>query len=54
VSTAPLVAPAHPVKSLLDSGVPLSLLFDLVWGPRSEELLERERPVVPGARNAVC
>lgn len=35
--------------ALLQSGIPLSLLLDLVLGPRSEELLEAERrePVVP-------
>ncbi|HVE73626.1 MAG TPA: hypothetical protein VNA30_00830 [Mycobacteriales bacterium] len=29
--------------SLLSHGVPLSLLMDLVFGPRSEELLVTER-----------
>ena len=35
--------PASPM-ALLASGVPLSLLLDLVLGPRSEDLLDRERP----------
>ena len=34
--------PASPM-ALLASGVPLSLLLDLVLGPRSEDLLDRER-----------
>ena len=36
------VAPASPM-SLLESGVPLSLLMDLVLGPRSEELISEEQ-----------
>lgn len=31
--------------ALLGNGVPLSLLLDLVWGPRSEELFATEVPV---------
>lgn len=46
MSTAQLVArPIHPSSStmaLLGSGVPLSLLLDLAFGPRSEELLAVE------------
>ena len=42
--------PAEAGISLLGSGVPLSLLLDLAYGPRSEELLERERPDVPDQR----
>jgi hypothetical protein len=30
--------------ALLSSGVPLSLLLDLVLGPDSEDLLSHERP----------
>lgn len=49
MTTAPLEAPTRPspAMSLLGSGVPLSLLLDLAYGPRSEELLSaelRERP----------
>ena len=49
MTTAPLEAPACPsaAMSLLGSGVPLSLLLDLAYGPRSEELLAaelRDRP----------
>ena len=44
MSTAPLEAPPRPsaAMSLLGSGVPLSLLLDLAYGPRSEELLAAE------------
>lgn len=47
MSTAPLVAtrcPSEAAMSLLHSGVPLSLLLDLVLGPRSEELFATEVP----------
>jgi hypothetical protein len=30
--------------ALLGGGVPLTLLLDLMLGPRSEELLQAERP----------
>lgn len=46
----PTVAPASPLAgpmALLGSGVPLSLLLDLAFGPRSEELLREERPRHP-------
>jgi hypothetical protein len=33
---------------LLESGIPLSLLLDLVLGPESAELLERERSAQDG------
>jgi hypothetical protein len=33
--------------ALLSGGVPLSLLIDLVFGPRSEELLTQERSAQP-------
>ncbi len=36
--------------ALLRSGVPLSLLLDLAYGPRSEELLVEERPGRPEER----
>ena len=53
MSTAPLVdpRPSETGMALLSSGVPLSLLLDLVLGPRSEELLDAERPV-PAPRPA--
>ncbi len=53
MSTAPLVdpRPAEAGMALLGSGVPLSLLLDLVLGPRSEELLDAER-VIPAQRPA--
>jgi len=43
-STAMTADPAAGSMALLKSGVPLSLLMDLVFGPRSEELLRDERP----------
>ena len=50
MSTTPLVATPRPFEappsagmSLLSNGVPLSLLIDLVFGPRSEEVLAWER-----------
>lgn len=44
MTAAPLEAPARPsaAMALLGSGVPLSLLLDLAYGPRSEELLAVE------------
>lgn len=36
--------------SLLEHGVPLTLLLDLAFGPRSEELLQAERGAVPPPR----
>lgn len=53
MSTAPLVATPRPqsaAMALLGNGIPLSLLLDLVLGPRSEELLERELAEVPHQR----
>lgn len=53
MSTAPLVAPGRPSETamaLLGSGVPLSLLLDLVFGPNSEELIAHERAEVPPPR----
>ncbi|MEX2288747.1 MAG: hypothetical protein WD794_00280 [Mycobacteriales bacterium] len=47
MSTASLVAtrcPSQAAMSLLHRGVPLSLLLDLVLGPRSEELFATEIP----------
>ena len=43
-TTAMTADPARGSMALLASGVPLSLLMDLVCGPRSEELLRDERP----------
>ena len=45
MSTAPQTRPSA-VMSLLEQGVPLSLLLDLAWGPCSRELLDTERPDV--------
>jgi hypothetical protein len=36
--------PAEAAMALLGNGVPLSLLLDLAFGPRSEELLAMEVP----------
>jgi len=36
-------SPSQAAMALLGDGVPLSLLLDLAWGPRSEELMELER-----------
>jgi hypothetical protein len=48
VSTATTAVPRGPsaVMSLLERGVPLSLLMDLALGPHSAELMAVER--VPG------
>lgn len=43
-SAAPAVAYA---MALLARGVPLSLLFDIVLGPRSREVLDAERLTAP-------
>ena len=50
MSTAPTVRPDGPqsaAMALLADGVPLSLLLDLAYGPRSEDLLAWERPTGP-------
>ncbi len=44
LAAAPAVAYA---MALLARGVPLSLLFDLVLGPRSREVLDAERLTAP-------
>lgn len=52
---SPMVATARPLSgpmALLSSGVPLTLLLDLAFGPRSEELLRLERPHLPAPRPA--
>jgi hypothetical protein len=36
--------------ALLANGVPLSLLLDLAFGPRSEEVLREEQSAVPPPR----
>lgn len=36
--------PSHVAMALLGDGVPLSLLMDIVYGPRSEELFATEVP----------
>ena len=54
VSTAVLPCPSRTAMALLGSGVPLSLLLDLVLGPRSAELLAAERvpsPRLPSTRS---
>ncbi len=38
------MTPTHNPMALLQNGVPLSLLLDLVLGPNSEEILARELP----------
>lgn len=43
--TVPAETPLSTAMALLSSGVPLSLLLDLVSGPRSEDLLWSERPI---------
>ncbi len=55
--TAPLVAAPRSADagpsagmSLLSSGIPLSLLMDLAFGPHSEEVLSLEREGVPDQR----
>jgi hypothetical protein len=51
--TAAVTVPGPPAMALLASGVPLSLLLDIVCGPRSEELMAAERPAdVPRQRRA--
>ena len=56
LSAAPTIPQRNPLAepmALLRSGVPLSLLLDLAVGPRSEDLLRRERPAgLPGPRPA--
>lgn len=55
MSTAPIVAtprPSETAMSLLGKGVPLSLLLDLAFGPRSEEILFVERAQLPVQRPA--
>ncbi len=52
VETAPADPMAAPM-ALLASGVPLSLLLDLAFGPSSEDLLRREQAVVVRPRHAV-
>jgi hypothetical protein len=47
VDTA-MIGASEAAMSLLSKGVPLSLLLDLAFGPRSEELMELER--IPGPR----
>ena len=42
-----LPRPTPSAMDLLGSGVPLSLLLDLVLGPRSHELLDAERLPAP-------
>lgn len=37
--------PSETAMALLGDGVPLSLLLDIVCGPRSEELFATELPV---------
>jgi len=55
VSSVPstLPSPAADPMALLASGVPLTLLLDLAFGPRSEDLLERELADVSPGRIAV-
>lgn len=53
MSTAPTLATSRPSEAgmaLLSSGVPLSLLLDLAFGPRSRELLVHEQSTPPTQR----
>lgn len=53
VITAPQLVPRTPVPamSLLSHGVPLTLIIDLFFGPRSAELMDAERgAVIPQPR----
>ena len=43
IASPPSPGPSRAAMDLLGSGVPLSLLLDLVLGPRSSELLDVER-----------
>jgi len=50
-TTAQADSPLRTAMALLASGVPLSLLLDLAYGPSSEDLLLAERvDEVPGPR----
>jgi hypothetical protein len=54
VSSAPTAVPERRTATpmaLLANGVPLSLLLDLAFGPRSEDLLRDEVPSLPGPRS---
>lgn len=44
MATSPPSRPEQRVVALLRAGVPLTLLIDLVVGPRSADLLAHERP----------
>jgi hypothetical protein len=53
VSTAQTLVTPRPTDAamaLLNSGVPLSLLLDLAFGPRSRELLVHEQSAAPTPR----
>lgn len=53
MSTAPTLAtprPSEAAMALLNSGVPLSLLLDLAFGPCSRELLVHEQAMAPTQR----
>lgn len=53
MSSAPTAREEHcypAPMALLKHGVPLSLLLDLAFGPRSEDLLRDERVDVPPPR----
>lgn len=49
-SSLDIPRPSAAGMSLLSFGVPLSLLMDLAYGPRSRELLVHEKPSVPDQR----
>ena len=52
-STVQVHTPLSTAMALLASGVPLSLLLDLAYGPSSEDLLSSERPEdLPAPRGA--
>ncbi len=43
----PRMEPPVTTMDLLASGIPLTLLLDLVWGPESADLMAQERESVP-------
>ena len=51
MSTASAPNPTSVAMSLLERGVPLSLLLDLVMGPHSQELYRAELLAVPLPRS---
>jgi hypothetical protein len=50
------VSDVHPLMTALGRGLPITLLVDLIDpnGPRSAEMLERERPACDDVRYSVA